>query len=124
MAEKIKVLLIDDEEVFGVMVKMNLEASGDYEVSTETKGRQAMAAVKRFKPDIIFLDVIMPDMGGVEVYNELKEYCDKHSVPVIFLTALVSDKDVYASMGNIGGHPFLAKPVTTEKLISSIRENI
>ncbi|MFA5100680.1 MAG: response regulator [Candidatus Omnitrophota bacterium] len=122
MPEKKRILIVDDEEAFGIMVKFNLEEIGDYEVRAETKGRRAMAAIKEFKPDLVFLDIIMPDLSGVDVFTEIKGYVESHSIPVVFLTAIVNDKDVAAKMGSIGGRTFLAKPITTEKLIACIQD--
>jgi len=56
-----KILIIDDEENFAAMVKMNLEEVGGYNVLTESRGLRAVSTVRQFKPDMIFLDIIMPD---------------------------------------------------------------
>jgi CheY-like chemotaxis protein len=124
MALKKKILFVDDEEAFGIMVKLNLEETGNYEVRAETKGKRAMAVIKEFRPDVVFLDVIMPDLSGVDVFAEIKDYVEVHGIPVVFLTAIVDDKDVALKMGSIGGRTFLAKPITTEKLISCISEQL
>jgi DNA-binding response OmpR family regulator len=124
MADKKKLLFVDDEEAFGTMVKLNLEETGDYEVRTETKGKRAIGAIKEFKPDMVFLDIIMPDLSGVDVFTEIKPYVEAHNIPVVFLTAIVNDKDVASKMGTIGGRTFLAKPITTEKLIACIKDQL
>lgn len=115
-----KILIIDDEENFAAMVKMNLEEVGGYNVLTESKGLRAVSTVRQFKPDMIFLDIIMPDLSGVDIFAELKQDPVLSKIPVVFLTAIVSDKEVENKRGLIGGRPFLAKPVTTEKLIECI----
>lgn len=115
-----KILIIDDEENFASMVKMNLEEVGGYNVLTESKGLRAVSTVRQFKPDMIFLDIIMPDLSGVDVFAELKQDPVLSKIPVVFLTAIVSDQEVENKRGLIGGRPFLAKPVTTEKLIECI----
>jgi DNA-binding response OmpR family regulator len=124
MPGKKNILIVDDEEAFGTMVKLNLEEIGDYTVRTETKGKRAMAAIKDFKPDMVFLDIIMPDLSGVDVFTEIKPYVEAHNIPVVFLTAIVSDKDVIGKMGTIGGRTFLAKPITTEKLVACIKDQL
>jgi two-component system, OmpR family, response regulator len=124
MADKKKILLVDDEQAFVTMVKLNLEETGDYDVRFETKGKRAMAVIKDFKPDMVFLDIIMPDLSGVDVFTEIKPYVEAHNIPVVFLTAIVNDKDVASKMGTIGGRTFLAKPITTEKLIACITEQL
>ncbi|HOW43241.1 MAG TPA: response regulator [Candidatus Omnitrophota bacterium] len=121
---KRKILIIDDEESFARMVKLNLEAAGDFEVRTESRGLLAIPVIKEFKPEMIFLDIIMPDLSGVDIFAELKNDPELSRIPVVFLTAIVSDKEVEAQKGNIGGRPFLAKPVTTQKLIECISQTL
>ena len=122
--EKKKILIIDDEESFARMVKMNLEEVGGYNVLTESKGARAVSVVRQFMPDMIFLDIIMPDLSGVDVFAELKQDPELCRIPVVFLTAIVSDQEVESKRGLIGGRPFLAKPVTTQKLIECIKLNL
>lgn len=120
---KKRILVIDDEESLCRMVKMNLEGTDKYEVRTETKGANAIRAAKEFKPDLIFLDIIMPDVDGGEVSRLLKEDKMTGNIPLIFLTAIVTDKEVKEEAGVIGGSIFLAKPVSVDKLIQCIEEN-
>lgn len=117
---KKRILVVDDEAALTRMIKLNLERSGDYEVRTENEGSMAIPAAREFKPDLIFLDVMMPDMSGDEVSALLKEDEELSQVPFIFMTAIVT-KDETESMGsNIGGNEFLAKPVRTEEMIAAI----
>lgn len=121
---KKKILIIDDEESFTRVVKLNLEAIGRYEVRIENKGSLGLKAAKEFKPDLILLDIFMPDEEGSEVALQLKEDYAVKKIPVVFLTAAVRKEEAKASFGVIGGHPFLAKPVTVQELVSYIEENI
>jgi len=123
MEVKKKILIIDDEEGFSHLVKISLEAAGKYEVKTEKEGRKGLATARSFRPDIIFLDVVIPDMTGGSVAAELGANPVTKDIPIVFLTAVVSEKEVSSQKGFIGGHPFLAKPVTTDKLIACIEEN-
>lgn len=122
--EKKKVLIIDDEESFTQMVKLNLEATGRYEVRAENKGSLGLDAVRSFKPDLILLDIIMPDIEGSEVAAALKEDNTTRDIPVVFLTAMVTKEETKAADGVIAGHPFIAKPVNLKELINCIDENI
>lgn len=124
MPENKRILFIDDEEAFGTMVKLNLESVGGYEVRTESRGTRAMAAIKEFNPHMVFLDVIMPDISGTDVFTEIKDYVDAHRIPVVFLTAIITNQDVDEGSAMIGGREFLAKPVTTESLIACIKNHI
>ncbi len=124
MAVKKKLLLVDDEENFGKLVKLNLEDTGEYEVRLETKGQRAVPAAREFKPDFILLDIVIPDLDGGEIAQQLKEDKELKNIPVGFLTALVSEKEVPPKGDNIAGHPFLAKPVTVAELLAFIKNNM
>ena len=117
---KKRILVVDDEPALTRMVKLNLERTGNYEVRTENQGSLAVQAAREFKPDLIFLDVMMPDMTGDEVSAQLKEDEELSQIKFIFMTAIVT-KDETESMGsNIGGNEFLAKPVKTDELLATI----
>lgn len=119
-----RILIIDDEKDFTDAVKLNLEDSGAYEVMTENKGVNALAAAKSFRPDLILLDIIMPDIDGGAVLTKLKEDPATTAIPVVFLTAIVTESEVNLKDSFIGGHPFIAKPVTTRQLVECIEKNI
>ena len=122
--ENKKILVVDDEEHFTAMVKLNLEDRGNYEVRTENKGSNALAAAKEFNPDIIILDVIMPDMAGGEVVQQLKAEELTKDIPIVFLTALVTKDEETAGQGIEGDNLYIAKPVTVERLIDFIENRI
>jgi CheY-like chemotaxis protein len=113
---KKRVLIVDDEAVFARMVKLNLEATGHYEVRTEEKGALAVKAAREFKPDLILLDLIMPDMEGSMVAHYLKSDSELKHVPIVFLTAAITQEEIGPNGGVINGESFLAKPVTTKQL--------
>lgn len=117
---KKKILLVDDEVVLTRMIKLNLERSGNYDVFTVNEGTKALTAAREFRPDMIFMDVMMPDMSGDEVIAEFRNDETLAKIPYVFMTAIVT-KDETQAMGNvIGGNEFLAKPVKTEELIAVI----
>jgi two-component system alkaline phosphatase synthesis response regulator PhoP len=118
-----KILLVDDEESLLEIMKLNLEATGKYEVQTESQGLKAVERAKAFKPDLIFLDIVMPDIDGSEVAYLLKEDPALASIPVIFLTATVTSEEVKGTGQKIGGQIFLAKPVSLKQLIECIEKN-
>ncbi len=123
MAKK-KILVIDDEEALTRLVKLNLEATGNYEVMTENRGSQALAAVKAFKPDLVLLDILMPDMDGSDVAGQIMADKDVSDTPIVFLTAMIRKEETKASCGVIGGHPFIAKSVSIKELISCVEKNV
>ena len=118
---KRKVLLVDDEVAFTRMTKMNLDRSGDYETHIVNDSTQAVAAVKKIKPDIIFLDVMMPGLDGGEVASLLREDPELSRIPIVFLTAIVSKEEIAQDGGSqIGGNEFLAKPIKIHEMIETI----
>ena len=119
MAKK-KVLLVDDEASFTRIVKLNLEQSGRYEVRVENQAKQALATAREFKPDVVLLDIVMPDMEGSEVARLMQGDQELRDIPMGFLTATVMKEEVGPKGVNIGGYPFLAKPVTNEELMAFI----
>ncbi|KPK98087.1 MAG: histidine kinase [Omnitrophica WOR_2 bacterium SM23_72] len=122
--DKKKILIIDDEVAFTRMIKLNLEATGRYEVSEENKGAQGVAAAKEARPDLILLDIIMPDLDGTTVATQLKEDPATKDIPVVFLTVVVQKKEIEDSGNIIGGYPFIAKPVNMEELIGCLSKYI
>lgn len=125
---KAKILIVDDEEKFCKMIKSNLEKEG-YEVQIETKGAQAFQAAKTFRPNLIIMDILMPDLGGCEAVDLIRKDEKMKNIPVIFLTALAKkgDQEIYG--GIVDGRPFIAKPVLskpvkTKDLLISIEENL
>lgn len=117
---KIRVLIIDDEEHFTRMVKLNLEKTGRFDVLTAKDGKTGIELARRNRPDIILLDVMMPEMSGSEVAERLSDNAATSTIPIIFLTALVKQEEVEERGGYIQEHRFLAKPVSSQNLIESI----
>ncbi|NQU18719.1 response regulator [bacterium] len=121
--EKKRILIIDDEEDFCKLIKKNLELRGDYEVGMSTDAKRGIEFAKEVNPDLILIDIVMPDIDGSQVAFELKNDSRTKDIPIVFLTGLATKEETNNEGGIIGGHPFLAKPVETEELIDCI-ENI
>ena len=119
---KKKILVVDDEASLTRLIKANLERTGKYEVMTENHAGNAIACAKQFMPDLIFLDVMMPDMGGDEIAALIEENPHLSGIPYVFLTAIVRREETEPSGSMIGGRLFLAKPVKTEHLIATIEK--
>lgn len=115
-----KILIIDDEKDFCHFVKLNLEKTNKFEVLVAQKAEEGIALAKREQPDLILLDIAMPEMDGTEAAQKLREGPATKKIPIIFLTALTTKQEVKKSLGMIGGHFFIAKPVTPEELIARI----
>jgi CheY-like chemotaxis protein len=120
--EKKKILIVDDEESLATVFKSLIENTGKYEVCKETRGSKAFNAAKQFKPDLVLLDIMMPDIDGGEVARQLKEDADTRDIPIVFVSAAIT-KEEENEQGIIkGGHSILSKPVPIEKLLATIEK--
>ena len=113
-----KILVIDDDANLSKLLKVSLEEAGPYEVEYEIRAEQAVSKIMDFKPDLIFLDVVLGDIDGGEIASRIKDNSGTKDIPIVFLTGVVTEEEVQG--GAIGGYPFLAKPVSTDKLIKKI----
>lgn len=115
-----KILIVDDEEKFAQLVKFNLELSGNYEVSIQNKGKDAISTAKELSPDLIFLDIIMPDANGVELMRQMKGDPFFSDIPIVFLSALSPALEGTDPEYPIGDTPYLVKPVTKDQLLACL----
>ena len=120
---KRRIMLVDDEASITRALAMYLTENGDCEVCVENKGSRALAAARSFKPDLIFLDIVMPDADGGALAAEIQSDPVLKGTPIVFLTALVSRRETGGATMTIGGYPFLAKPVHPETVLASITEH-
>jgi CheY-like chemotaxis protein len=117
---KKKILVVDDEASLTRMMKLNLEATGRYEVREENQGSRAVDTAREFRPDMIFLDVMMPDMSGDEIAAQLAEDPLLKDTKYVFLTAIVTKEETAETGSDIAGQTFLAKPVKVQDLVACI----
>ena len=118
---KKRIFIVDDESGFTRLLKLTLEKSGNYEVLEENDGTKAWLKAREFKPDIIFLDIVMPKIDGGDVAQQIRSDPLLAKVPIIFLTAIVSRTE---TTHDIGGFPFLAKPVSLDAITRCIAEHL
>jgi len=121
--EKIRILLIDDEVSFTRMLKLNLERTCAFTVHCENTGSFGLTAASDFLPDMVFLDVIMPDVDGGEVAAQIHADPKLKDTPIVFLTAGVS-KETTRAKPVIGGRTFLAKPVSVDEVLRCIEKQL
>jgi len=119
-----KILIVDDEPDFTVLVKMALERVGEYEVRVLNDPLQAVATARDFMPDLILLDMMMPEMDGSEVAQKIKEDEAVRDIPVVFLTGTITRSNTDSPVSVIGGRTFIAKPVNIRELVDCIRKYI
>lgn len=120
----IKVMAVDDEESFLSLLKLNLEQGGKFKVFAISDGSSAISQAKNIKPDVIILDVNMPDIDGPTVCSKLAEDMDTKEIPIIFLTALITKEEEAEYKKRMTGrnYSYVAKPVDTDRLISIIED--
>ena len=119
--KKQRIFIVDDEAGFTRLLKLTLEKTGNFQVQEENDGTNAWLEARAFKPDIIFLDLVMPKIDGGDVAQQIRSDPMLAHVPIIFLTAIVSRTE---TKHDIGGFPFLAKPVSLEAIKQCIAEHL
>jgi two-component system OmpR family response regulator len=112
-----RILVVDDEAYITDLVRMALRYEG-FEVAAAATGRQALTEAARFEPDLVVLDLMLPDMEGLEVCRRLR--AAQGPVPVVFLTAKDATEDKVAGL-TVGGDDYVTKPFSLEELVARIR---
>lgn len=113
-----KVLVVDDEEPILELLKYNLEKQG-YDVKTASDGFQAVDIAKRFHPDLVLLDIMMPKMDGVETCRQLRAMSDLQNTFIVFLTARAEEYSEVAAF-DVGADDYITKPIKPRALMSRI----
>jgi DNA-binding response OmpR family regulator len=114
-----KILLVEDDTVLGDMYSERIKAEG-YELKHAVNGRDAIDIIHDYKPDLILLDIMMPEMNGMEVLHYLKSEPKTEKIPVFILTALGQSKDREAGL-NAGAADYIVK---SELMPKEIMEKI
>ncbi len=123
MTGRKKILLIDDEEDFCFFMKQNLERTSKFQVTTANEGAKGIGLAKKEKPDLILLDIVMPELSGSKVAELLLGDSRTRKIPIIFLTAVVTKEEMGPGfVREIGGQSFIAKTVGSEKIVTFIKE--
>ena len=110
-----KVLVVDDEEAILELLKYNLEKEG-YEVKVANQGSVGVEIAKRFKPDLVLLDIMMPHMDGVEACRQLRAMPDLINTYIVFLTARSEEYSEVAAF-DVGADDYITKPIKPRALI-------
>jgi two-component system OmpR family response regulator len=112
-----RILVVDDEPNIVEVISMALRFQG-FQIETAATGREAVAAVSRFRPHLMILDVMLPDMEGFDVADRLG--AQRSNVPIIFLTARDATEDKVRGLSG-GGDDYMTKPFSLEELVARIR---
>ncbi len=116
-----RILMIDDESAIQTVARRALEALGGFTVQLCSSGSEAVMIASTFKPDVILLDVMMPDMDGPATLKALREQPCTAAIPVIFMMAKVQAHEVVRYKG-LGGLDVIAKPFNPMTLSATIRQ--
>jgi len=116
---KPRILVIDDEPGFTRLVKLVLRR---YDIREENDATRAFNTALAFRPDLILMDVIMPGLDGGNLAAKCRAHVVLKHIPIVFLTAVVSRDEAGEAPKQIGGFPFLAKPVSPDALERCIQE--
>jgi len=117
------ILIVDDNRDFTRAAKLGLERTGRYVVHEENDSTRAHQTAQVVHPDLILLDIVMPETDGGEVAAQIESDPALHRIPIVFLTALATKWEQKSGL-RIEGRPFLAKPISVPALIKAIEENL
>ncbi len=117
-ASKKTIMVVDDTKEIVTLLKLILETEG-YLVQSAYRGKEVFKLLEEQKPDLIILDVMMPQMDGLEVLTRLKENPDTASIPVILLTVKTQHEDILTGYKK-GADYYLTKPLTAPQLLTGI----
>ncbi len=122
MAELRRILYVEDEPDIQAVARLSLEMVGGFEVRICSSGHEALSAVGEYLPDIILLDVMMPELDGPATLAELKKRPDAAAIPVVFMTAKVQPHEIagYKALGVAAVIPKPFDPMTLPQQIQSI----
>jgi two-component system, OmpR family, alkaline phosphatase synthesis response regulator PhoP len=121
MKEKRRILIVDDDRDGTHLIKVLLEKIGGYLVLEENDAAKPHQSARNFRPDLVLLDMMMPQRHGGEVATQIEADPELQRTPIIFLTALVTKAEAKAGL-RIQGRPVLAKPISIPELINEIGE--
>ncbi len=119
MDRKFRILAVDDEQHIRRLIQVSLERQG-FEVLTAVDGKDALDKVANDKPDLVVLDVMMPQIDGFEVLKSLRKNKETRELPVIMLTAKTQDSDVFTGWQH-GADLYLTKPFNPTELVAFVK---
>ncbi|MBM3756785.1 MAG: response regulator transcription factor, partial [Acidobacteria bacterium] len=114
-----KILLIEDDSDLFALLKYNLEKEG-YQFTGSQTGKGAVDLCRRERPDLILLDIMLPDSDGLEICRAIRAHTDLSHIPVIFLTARATETDRIVGL-EIGANDYIVKPFFVRELIARIK---
>ena len=111
-----RILVVDDDPAISRLVEFNLKLAG-FEVFCVYDGVSVFEAIKQFKPSLVILDIMLPEMNGIQVCQKLR--AQNNHIPIIMLTALADTSDKIGGLDN-GADDYMTKPFSPQELISRV----
>ena len=120
---KPRILIVDDNPRFSHNARLILQQSGQYAVCEENDAASALETARSFRPDLILLDLIMPQLDGAQVATQLESDWALHGVPIVFVTGLITPSEARNGQ-RIDGHRVVSKPVSGSHLLRVVEESL
>ncbi len=117
------ILIIDDEEPIRELLKLTLQSAGFGSILEAANGEDGLALARRYMPDLILLDLMLPGMDGLSVCRQLKSSADMQSIPIIMLTAKSDESDIVVGL-EMGANDYITKPFSRKVLAARIRTQL
>jgi DNA-binding response OmpR family regulator len=121
--EKARILIVDNNSQFARSARLILDQSGKYVACTVIDPCRALEIARSFKPDLMLVDLIMPEEDGPQVATEIEADWALHSVPIVFLTSLITAEEAKDGR-RVYGHRILPKPTSGSELIRLVGQNL
>ncbi len=115
----VNILIVDDEPDIVDILTILLKKKG-YEVSAAYSAKQCFEILENRRPDIILLDIMMPDMDGVEICNEIKSNSETKDIPVVMVTVKSAEEDIVRSFKEAKCDGYIVKPIIKAKILGTI----
>jgi CheY-like chemotaxis protein len=121
--EKPRILIMDNNSQFARSARLVLDQSGKYVACSVVDPGRALETARSFKPDLIIVDLIMPQEDGIEVATQLEADWALHGVPIVFLTSLITAEEAKDGR-RVRGHRILPKPTSSSQLFKLVEQNL
>jgi CheY-like chemotaxis protein len=121
--EKPRILIVDNNSKFTRSARLLLDQSGKYVACSVIDPRRALETARSFKPDLVFVDLIMPQEDGPEVAAQFETDWALHSVPIVFLTSLITAEEAKDGR-RVYGYRILPKPTSSSALFELVEQNL
>jgi len=116
-----KILVVEDNSFMLQLLESRLKAN-NYEVITAANGLEGLDKARKENPDLILLDISMPDLDGFETAAKLKDSSETRSIPIIFVTAKGEEEDIFKAITELGSEFYIIKPFKPEVLLDGIKK--